>query len=347
VSCIPAVYAPSRFASPLPLLNNPARALDILAFAPRHARPYRCLERAPPTPELKRGETKLRQRFEFYLITLSAGLPTFTWFHQIFPTMTETSKSSHYRKASFSPYEDTKSKLAADLEKLAASSEQGDDLSPINKEKKRVSKPKNKVRRRKFDSWDYVFIVIIMFASCGIIYNLFRGPRIIFTTQKDLDTALSEIVKPVVTYTNDGVPTSTDTAGQSLTNKDEDQTRFDVAKEFRAIGEISPLIILTTNDNESEQLKKTISLYSITPQPALVAVNRHPHVEKLTSYINSLAAPQGSSSSTSNLPEEAVPGIVINGVPVASAKEIVLLHSAGKLNEFLSRKSQGRYRIEH
>ncbi|ODV93870.1 hypothetical protein PACTADRAFT_51620, partial [Pachysolen tannophilus NRRL Y-2460] len=151
---------------------------------------------------------------------------------------------------------------------------------------------------------------------------------------------------------------------KSLTNKGD---KFNVLEEYNAIVALSPVILITWDDemNEvpikgyeeggdsdlsqatqqiiqkdyeiSKNFKNLITKsYQIFPQPTVVSIDKHPHYLELINYIMSKVEESGISKKNKFLP-----GLIINGRPVASGKAIESLHGNGKLVEYLKNWGDG------
>lgn len=129
----------------------------------------------------------------------------------------------------------------------------------------------------------------------------------------------------------------TSSGSSPLTSKDQ---TFDVAQEFKAIVALSPIIIFTSLDSASEEMKKILmTKYLITPEPQAVSLNKHPHSKELMEYINTMASSLGVKNT--------LPGITIAGKPCAGALAVEKLHENGQLLDYMNKWNNGIFKIEY
>lgn len=139
-------------------------------------------------------------------------------------------------------------------------------------------------------------------------------------------------------------------------------SNYDINQEYKTIVGLSPVIIIswdddqinipvtqsnpesalgtelsaeTTNPESDYEISKNLKTiltknYQILPQPAILSINKHPNRIALINNILKKVENLGISKKSNFLP-----GLIVNGRPVASAKAIESLHANGKLIEYL------------
>ncbi|CCD27326.1 pheromone-regulated protein PRM4 NDAI_0K01350 [Naumovozyma dairenensis CBS 421] len=125
-------------------------------------------------------------------------------------------------------------------------------------------------------------------------------------------------------------------------------TSFNAEDNFKQILNTSPAVLfIKSSEWDSQYLKNLLSIeYEISPQLAIVDLEKHSNGNQLLNYIkkNKLLPPSNKASSTPNLPY-----LFINGVSIINnglSKDIKQLHSNGHLLNKLKSYSDGHIFFE-
>lgn len=113
------------------------------------------------------------------------------------------------------------------------------------------------------------------------------------------------------------------------------QSRFDPAKEYAMILDISPVIIFSkTTCPYSKRLKELLEKeYNFTPPYSVIELDKHEMGDELQDYLE-----QKTGRGT-------VPNVIINGKSRGGSDELRALHKSGKLLQSLKDWSQGTFKV--
>lgn len=129
--------------------------------------------------------------------------------------------------------------------------------------------------------------------------------------------------------------------------QDEEDVEVDPKKDLSEILLISPITILVNNGlevgaNQSRFLEILLSAFTITPEPKVVNLIKHPHYQDLVEYLQSIDG-QGHSDDDFSLNDEDddIPRLFIGGAPMGGYDDIIAMYEDGELMDFLIENGRG------
>ncbi len=120
--------------------------------------------------------------------------------------------------------------------------------------------------------------------------------------------------------------------------KDTEDKKFDVVMEYKQIVGFSPVVIFTKSSSVCTDCNTMAKLlqkeYQITPPPAFVELDKHPHGDELQKHIGRITG------------RSVVPHVFVNGVTRGSADDILDLHNSGDLSPTFQRWGGNELRVK-
>ena len=115
----------------------------------------------------------------------------------------------------------------------------------------------------------------------------------------------------------------------------EDPTAWDPSTELTSILRRSPIILFSkTYCPHSAAAKQILTLYTLTPAPYIVELDKHPHGEELQAFLKEKTG------------RGTVPNVLVNGRSLGGGDEVRGLHGEGKLAGVLRRMGGKRLGVE-